>query len=276
MTGGRRWGYLLLLAPLPLFVALVYILPFLGVVRWSVTLPEPGLSQYARVFSDPIVLGVLVRTLRVCLIVTAITVVLAYVLSYVWVFGTRRQRIVVEFGVLIPFWISTLTRAFGWLALLYNRGIVNTALSDLGIIDFPLTLVRNEFGVVVGMVHFLVPFAVLPLASSMRQVDARVLMAARGMGASRLRTFWQVFLPMTLPGVLGAAVITFIFSLGFFITPAILGGGRSVLIAEFIYVQTFQTVNWGLAGAISVVLVVATALLIALLLRVTRVERLVG
>ena len=276
MRGGRRWGYLLLLAPLPLFVSLVYILPFLGVVRWSVTLPEPGLGQYARVFSDPIVLGVLLRTLRVCLIVTAITVVLAYVLSYVWVFGTRRQRIVVEFGVLIPFWISTLTRAFGWLALLYNRGIVNTALSDLGVIDFPLMLVRNEFGVVVGMVHFLVPFAVLPLASSMRQVDARVLMAARGMGASRLRTFWQVFLPMTLPGVLGAAVITFIFSLGFFITPAILGGGRSVLIAEFIYVQTFQTVNWGLAGAISVVLVVATALLIALLLRVTRVERLVG
>jgi putative spermidine/putrescine transport system permease protein len=110
----------------------------------------------------------------------------------------------------------------------------------------------------------------------MRQVGTRVLMAARGMGASRLRTFWQVFLPMTLPGVLGAAVITFIFSLGFFITPAILGGGRSVLIAEFIYVQTFQTVNWGLAGAISVVLVVATALLIALLLRVTRIERLVG
>ena len=273
---GRRWGYLLLLAPLPLFVALVYILPFLGVVRWSVTLPEPGLAQYARVFTDPIVLGVLLRTLRVCLVVTAITVVLGYVLSYVWVFGTRRQRIVVEFGVLIPFWISTLTRAFGWLALLYNRGIVNTALTDLGLIDFPLTLVRNEFGVVVGMVHFLVPFAVLPLASSMRQVDGRVLMAARGMGASRVRTFWQVFLPMTVPGVLGAAVITFIFSLGFFITPAILGGGRSVLIAEFIYVQTFQTVNWGLAGAISVVLVLATAFLIALMLRVTRVERLVG
>lgn len=273
---GRRWGYLLLLALLPLFVALVYILPFLGVVRWSVTLPEPGLSQYARVFTDPIVLSVLGRTLRVCLVVTVITVVLGYVLSYVWVFGTRRQRIIVEFGVLIPFWISTLTRAFGWLALLYNRGIVNTALTDLGLVDFPLMLVRNEFGVVVGMVHFLVPFAVLPLASSMRQVDGRVLMAARGMGSGRLRTFWQIFLPMTLPGVLGAAVITFIFSLGFFITPAILGGGRSVLIAEFIYIQTFQTVNWGLAGAISVVLVVATALLIALLLRVTRVERLFG
>lgn len=277
MAGRRRaWGYAALIAPLPLFVAAVYLLPFLGVVQWSVTLPEPGLSQYQRVFTDPIVLGVLGRTLRVCLIVTALTVAIAYVLSFVWVFGSRTQRIIVEFGVLIPFWISTLTRAFGWLALLFNRGIINTALRDMGLIDFPLMLVRNELGVVIGMVHFLVPFAVLPLASSMRHLDPRVLMAARGMGAGRVRTFWQIFLPMTVPGVLGAAIITYIFALGFFITPAILGGGRSVLIAEFIYVQTFQTVNWGLAGAISVVLVAATALLIAFLLRVTRVERLVG
>ncbi len=101
-------------------------------------------------------------------------------------------------------------------------------------------------------------------------------MAARGMGASRMRTFWTVFVPLTRPGIVGAALITFIFALGFFITPAILGGGRSILIAEFIYVQTFQTVNWGLAGAISVVLVVFMALLMALFMRLTRVERLVG
>ncbi len=273
---GRRWGYVALIAPLPVFLALVYLVPFLGVVKWSFTLPEPGVSQYVRVFTDPIVLGVMWRTIRVCVLVTTITTVLAYVISYVWVFGAGTVRTIVEFGVLIPFWISTLTRAFGWLALLYNRGIVNTALRDLGIIDFPLILVRNEFGVVVGMTHFLIPFAVLPLASSMRHVDSRVLMAARGMGASRLRTFWSVFVPMTTPGIIGAALITFIFSLGFFITPAILGGGRSVLIAEFIYVQTFQTVNWGLAGAISVVLVVAVALLITLFFRLIRVERLVG
>jgi putative spermidine/putrescine transport system permease protein len=96
------------------------------------------------------------------------------------------------------------------------------------------------------------------------------------MGSSRLRTFWSIFVPMTMPGVIGASIITFIFALGFFITPAILGGGRSVLIAEFIYVQTFQTVNWGLAGAISVVLVLAVGALIVLLLRLTRVDKLVG
>lgn len=272
----RKLGILALIAPLPLFLTLAYLLPFLGVVRWSFTLPEPGLAQYARVFVDPVVQGVFIRTLRVCLIVTLLTTIAAYALSYLWVLGSRPARIIVEFFILIPFWISTLTRAFGWLALLYNRGIVNSLLQNVGAVDEPLVMVRNEFGVVVGMMHFLIPFAVLPLASSMRHLDQRVLMAARGMGASKLRTFWWIFVPMTMPGIIGASIITFIFSLGFFITPAILGGGRSVLIAEFIYVQTFQTVNWGLAGAISVVLVLAVGILIGLFLRLTRVEKLVG
>jgi putative spermidine/putrescine transport system permease protein len=272
----RKLGILALIAPLPLFLVLAYFLPFLGVVQWSFTLPKPGLEQYARVFSDPVVQGVFIRTLRVSLIVTLLTTIAAYALSYLWVFGSRSVRVVVEFFILIPFWISTLTRAFGWLALLYNRGIVNSLLQSVGVIHEPLVLVRNEFGVIVGMMHFLIPFAVLPLASSMRHLDQRVLMAARGMGSSRLRTFWSIFVPMTMPGIIGASIITFIFSLGFFITPAILGGGRSVLIAEFIYVQTFQTVNWGLAGAISVVLVLAVGMLIVLFLRLTRVEKLVG
>jgi putative spermidine/putrescine transport system permease protein len=272
----RGIGYLALIAPLPVFLALAYGLPFLGVASWSLTLPEPGLSQYGRVFTDPIVLGVLWRTLRICTVVTIATTVAAYALAYVWVQGSPRQRIFVEFCILVPFWISTLTRAFGWLVLLYNRGLVNSWLQDLGIIAAPLTLVRNEFGVIVGMTHFLIPFAVFPIASAMRHLDERVLLAARGMGAGRLRTFWSVFLPMTMPGILGACLIVFVFSLGFFITPAILGGGRSVMAAEFIYVQLFQTANWGLAAAISVVLVAMVAVLVALLFRLTRVEKLVG
>ena len=272
----RGVGYLALIAPLPVFLALAYGVPFLGVARWSITLPEPGLSQYARVFTDPIVVGVLLRTLRICAIVTVAVTVAAYALSYVWVRGTPRQRMFVEFCILVPFWISTLTRAFGWLVLLYNRGLVNTWLQDFGLISEPLVMVRNEFGVIVGMTHFLIPFAVFPIASAMRHVDERVLLASRGLGARRLRTFWSVFLPMTMPGILGAALIVFVFSLGFFITPAILGGGRSVMAAEFVFVQIFQTTNWGLAAAISVVMVVIVALLVALMFRVTRVEKLVG
>ncbi len=163
-----------------------------------------------------------------------------------------------------------LTRAFGWLALLSTKGILNTWAQSIGVLSEPLTMVRNEFGVIVGMAHFLIPFAALTLASSMRTVDERVLLAARGMGASRARVFFQVFVPMTAAGILGAALVVLVFALGFFVTPAILGGGRSVMAAELIYLRIFQSPNWGLAAAISVILMVIVGGLLAILMRVNR------
>ncbi|MCV3734603.1 ABC transporter permease [Rhizobium sp. TRM96647] len=260
----------LLVGPLLLFLAAAYVVPFLGVVSWSFTLPEPGLQNYANALTDELILSVFLRTFRICLFVTVFAVVAAYAIALVWVRGTPGQRLAAEVCILIPFWISVLTRAFGWVALLSNRGLINTWLTQLGVISEPLTLVRNEFGVILGMTHFLIPFAVFPIASAMRSLDERVLLAARGMGASRGRTFWQVFLPMTAPGVLGAAIIVFVFSLGFFITPAILGGGRSVMAAELIYLRIFQSPNWGLGAAISVLMMVVVGLLLGLLMRYAR------
>ncbi|MGV8986967.1 MAG: ABC transporter permease [Cypionkella sp.] len=259
-----------LLAPLLGFMLCVYLLPFLGVAEWSVTLPEPGLGQYRTALTDPLVLSVFVRTIRVCLIVTLVTVCAAYMITLLWVRGSPGQRLLVEFCILVPFWISVLTRAFGWLALLSTKGILNTWLQTLGILSEPLTMVRNEFGVVVGMVHFLIPFAAFPLASAMRTVDERVLLAARGMGAGRTRVFAQVFVPMTAPGIIGAALVVFVFALGFFVTPAILGGGRSVMAAELIYLRIFQSPNWGLGAAISVIMMVGVGGLLALMMRQAR------
>lgn len=256
-----------LIGPLILFLGLTYVLPFLGVVRWSVTLPEPGLDQYKTALSDPLILSVFWRTLRICVMVTAICVAAGYAIALLWVRGGPLTRLLTELCIIIPFWISVLTRAFGWLALLSNRGLINGWLQSIGLLDDPLTLVRNELGVVIGMVHFLIPFAVFPLATAMRSVDERALMAARGMGAGRGRIFWQVFLPMTAAGIMGAALLVFVFSIGFFVTPALLGGGRSVLIAELIYLRIFQSPDWGLAAAVSVVLMVSIAALLALLLR---------
>jgi putative spermidine/putrescine transport system permease protein len=263
-------GAALLMAPLLIFLALAYGLPFLGVVRWSFTLPEPGLGQYAVLLTDPLVQSVFIRTFRICAFVTIASVVGAYAIAFVWVRGTPTQRLIAEFCILVPFWISVLTRAFGWVALLSNRGLINTWLQAIGFIDDPLTLVRNEFGVVVGMTHFLIPFAVFPIASAMRNLDERVLLAARGLGASRTRVFWSVFVPMTMPGIIGAALIVFVFALGFFVTPAILGGGRSVMVAELVYLRIFQSPDWGLGAAISVVLVLIVGVLMAALFRYVR------
>ena len=261
---------LLLVGPLLLFLLATYLVPFLGIMRWSVTLPEPGLGQYRAALGDPLVQTVFLRTLRICAAVTVGAVAGAYIVTLLWVRGSPTQRLVVELCILIPFWISVLTRAFGWLALLSNKGLINTWLQSLGILSEPLTLVRNEFGVIVGMTHFLIPFAVFPLASAMRNLDERVLMAARGMGAGRSRIFWQVFVPMTQSGILGAGLVVFVFGLGFFVTPAILGGGRSVMVAELIYLRIFQSPNWGLAAAISVILMLAVGGLLTIMMRQVR------
>lgn len=266
----------LLLGPLVLFLGLAYLVPFLGVMQWSVTLPEPGFGQYGKAVTDPLIQSVFLRTFRICLIVTVCAVAAAYAIAYVWVRGTTAQRLVTELCILIPFWISVLTRAFGWVALLSNRGLINTWLQAAGIISEPLTMVRNEFGVVLGMMHFLIPFAVFPIASAMRSLDERVFLAARGMGASRLRIFWSIFVPMTMPGILGAGLMVFVFALGFFITPAILGGGRSVMIAELIYLRLFQSPDWGLGAAISVILMLLVGALLILMLRLVRPNKMLG
>lgn len=275
-AGSTRSGAVYLLAPLLLLLGLAYGIPFLGVVKWSFTLPEPGLGQYQAVFGDPLVQSVFIRTFRICAIVTVTSVAAAYMIAYVWVRGTPGQRLAAEYGILVPFWISVLTRAFGWVALLSNQGLINTWLKATGVLDDPLPLVRNEFGVVVGMVHFLVPYAVFPIASAMRTLDERVLLAARGMGASPSRIFWQVLVPMTMSGIIGAGLIVFVFSLGFFITPMILGGGRSVMVAELVYLRIFQSPDWGLGAAISITLVVFVAALCALLFRYLRPSQLAG
>lgn len=266
----------LLLLPLPLLLVVFYLLPFFGVVGWSFTLPEPGLDQYQRIATDPAIHAMLWRTLRLCLTVSVLALLIGYLLAYCWVFSPPFWQRVVEICVFIPFWISVLVRAFGWLIALRSNGVVNDSLMALGLVDHPLQLTRNELGVVIGMLHFMIPYALFPLLSSMRQLDQRVLLASRGLGASALRTFWQVLLPQTLPGLLGAFIMVFVFCLGFFITPVLLGGGQTVMIAEYVFLQMFQTSNWGLGAALSLVLLALVSALIWLLLRITRVNRLVS
>jgi putative spermidine/putrescine transport system permease protein len=266
----------LLLIPLPLLLVVFYLLPFLGVVGWSFTLPEPGIEQYQRIATDPAIHDMLWRTLRLCLTVSSLALIIGYLLAYCWVFSPPFWQRMVEICIFIPFWISVLVRAFGWLIALRSNGVLNSSLMGLGLIDSPLQLTRNETGVVIGMLHFMVPYALFPLLSSMRQLDQRVLLASRGLGAGALRTFWQVLLPQTIPGLLGAFIMVFVFCLGFFITPVLLGGGQTVMIAEYVFLQMFQTSNWGLGAALSLVLLALVSALIWLLLRITRVNRLVG
>ena len=223
-----------------------------------------------------ILLAILLTTFRIVGLTTVIAVVLGYAVAYAMAHMGERQRLALLLCVLVPFWLSVLVRALAWLILLRNHGIVNEALLGSGLIAAPLPLVRNELGVVIGMVHYLVPYAVFPIFATMRGLDDRLMMAARSVGASPFRTFIDIYLPLTLPALFGAGLLVFVFGLGFFVTPAILGGGRVVMLSEYVSISVLQTLRWGLAAALSVVLLVATLALIAIVSRVTGVRRMLG
>jgi putative spermidine/putrescine transport system permease protein len=206
-------------------------------------------------------------TARVCGMTTLITLVLAYLVAYTVTHSGRRVQLVMMLGVLLPLWISVLVRSFAWITLLRARGVINNALTGLGLIDRPLDLMWNELGVVIGMVHYMLPFGILPLLANMRQINPALVAAARGLGASRTEAFWRVFLPLSVPGIVAAAILVFIFSLGFYVTPALLGGGRTILITEYISSQIVELLRWGTGTMLATMLIIVVFALLGVLAR---------
>jgi len=278
MTGtlSTRQFYWLLILPAAAMMVAFYLWP-LGQVLWiSVTEPRPGLGNYERLLDSESVQRVLLVTTRICVVTTAIALTLGYVVAYAMVHATQRQLRWLTFFVLFPLWISVLVRAFAWVTLLRSNGLVNQGLQGLGLIAEPLALVRNELGVTIGMVHYMIPFAVLPLYSNMRSIDLRLVAAARGLGAGPFEAFTRVFLPLSLPGLVGAGILVFIFSLGFYITPAILGGGKTLMVAEWISLQILDLIRWGLGTMLAATLMIAVLGALWALSRVIDVKRLFG
>lgn len=269
-------GWWLLLLPALLLVVVFYVAPILQVLTISVTEPEPGLGNYERLFTSPAVQRVILTTLRICVITTVFALLLGYAIAYAITLASPRARSWWILAVLVPLWISVLVRAFAWVTLLRRQGLVNNSLLELGVIAEPLPLVWNEFGIIVGMVHYMVPFAVLPMLASMREIDPRLLAAARGLGASRGEVFRRVFLPLSMPGVIAAGVLVFIFSLGFYITPAILGGGKTLMVAEWIGLQILDLIRWGLGTMMATMLVIAILLTLAVFSRIVDLRRIFG
>jgi len=271
----RRSAWLLI-APALLLVGVIYFLPLARVLAISVMEPEPGLGNYALLFTSAPIQRVLGTTLRICVFTTSITLVLAYVVAYVLTHAKPTAQRLMMLGVLLPLWMSVLVRAFAWVTLLRRQGLVNNALIGMGAIDEPLALMWNEIGVTIGMVHYMLPLGILPLWAAMRDIDGRVLAASRGLGASATQTFARVFLPLSLPGVIGAGLLVFIFSLGFFITPAILGGGKTIMVAEYINVQIHESLRWGVGTMIASTLVATIFILMFTLSRLVDLRSLFG
>jgi putative spermidine/putrescine transport system permease protein len=270
------FGWWLLILPAFLLLLGFYVAPIVKVLLISFTDPEPGLQNYERLFTSASVKRVILTTLRICLITTVLALLLGYALAYAITKASPQAKRWWLLTVLVPLWISVLVRAFAWVTLLRRQGLVNNTLMEIGIIQEPLQLVWNELGIIIGMVHYMVPFAVLPMLASMQEIDPRLLAAARGLGASRREVFLRVFLPLSKPGVIAAAVLVFIFSLGFYITPAILGGGKTLMVAEWISLQILDLIRWGLGTMMATMLVLTILVTLAIFSRLVNLKRVFG
>ncbi len=253
-------------AVLLLLVALGY--PLAQVVLRSFTDPQPGLDNYIWFFSRPVNLTVFWRTFEVSAWVTLLCLILGYPYAWMMTAVGPRMRMLMILCVLVPFWVSGVVRTLAWVILLQDSGVINRVIMALGFEK--LRLIRTQTGVIIGMTQVLLPFMIMPLYAVMRGIDLRLVQAAQSLGARPALSFLQIYLPLSLPGILGGAVIVFILGLGFYITPALLGGPRATMLSTLAQQQVLQQLNWGRGGAMGVILLVSTLLLLAVAARFTR------
>jgi putative spermidine/putrescine transport system permease protein/spermidine/putrescine transport system permease protein len=270
-------GRILLAGPALALVGGVLFLPLAWLLYQSFLGPSGvTLQNYAAVVQRPAYLNYLQTTLRLSLGATFLCVLLAYPICYAMVVARRAYGVFLFGCVVCAFFSSYLVRTYAWLLLLQRRGIINTFLLQHGIVDRPLELVYNFSGTLLGMVHVLLPLMILPLYASMKAVDPTLVKAAIGLGATPSRAFRDVFAPLSAPGLAAGAVLVFILSLGFYLTPAILGGGRVVVWATAIASAAEEDPVWGASSALGIVLLVSTFALLYLLKALFRVKSLVG
>ena len=205
--------------------------------------------------------SVFVRTFWMSLVITAVCLVLAYPLAYLLATLPARSANLLMICVLLPFWTSVLVRVAAWIVLLQNNGLVNTFLEHLGLIDSPLQLVFNRFGVYVAMVHIMLPFMILPLYSVMKNIPQSYQRAAISLGCPPMISFWLVYLPQTYAGIGAGCLLVFILSIGYYITPALLGSPTDQMVSYFVAFYTNTTINWGMATALGGLLLLATLIL---------------
>ncbi|MBN9886938.1 ABC transporter permease subunit [Salipiger abyssi] len=255
-----KLGPLWLAAPALAFVGVFLLLPMLRLIGLSLTGGDtPGLTleHYQDLAKTPVYLRILWITFRISILTAFFSVVLGYPVA-AWLAGlphNRRNKWL--FLVLLPFWTSYLVKTFAWMIMLGDRGLFNSILTGTGLVGDSLDLMYNELGVIIGMVHAMMPLAILTMVPVMTGIDRRLPLAAGSLGAKRSQRFWLIEFPLAMPGVAAGGLLTFITSLGFFIVPAYLGGRGQTMLAQIIIMQVQELVNWAFAAVLSVMLVVA-------------------
>jgi putative spermidine/putrescine transport system permease protein len=266
----------MLVLPALLFYLAVYVYPVARIASWSFFDSGFTLKFYKELFDEPMYVRSLWNTIEISFLSTTLCLLLGYPLAYLMATTSARARRVLMFLVLIPFWTSILVRTFAWIVILGNNGLVNRALAALGLTDTPMKLLFNMVGVQIGMVHVLLPFMVFPLVAVMLRIDPNILHVARSLGAVPRRAFRHVFLPLSLPGIAAGCVLVFLLAVGFYVTPALLGGTGQITLATMIEMEINTLLNWGLAASLGVLLLVVVGCIFVTFSTLLGVGRLTG
>ena len=272
----RPWvqgrGYALLAAVPCLYLSVFFVWPLVRVVLRSVLEPHPGVENYARVLLHGPYMRVLLNTVEIAVIVTVVSLLIAYPVAALTA-RMRGWRLRLMTALIVgSLWTSAVIRSYAWMILFQRYGVINQALIALGLTDSPVQILQTTTAVVIGMVHVLLPFMLLPLIATMRRIDPNLLRAGRILGANPVRLFLRVYFPLSLPGVHAGTVLVFISSLGFFITPSLLGGGRTMMAAMLIEQEADTFLDWPMASAIATVLLAMTLVLYVVYSRLARVD----
>lgn len=269
----------ILLLPGLLFLLVGFVVPI--VWFFAGTLAEIGgpaeiLDQAYAIMSSRAVVSALVTTNWIALLVTLLTLLAGYPIAYYLTTSDRLRFTLVLFCIIVPYFTSIIVRTYSWMVLLGRNGIVNQFLLKLGLIDEPLKLLYNKFGIVIGMTYVLLPYMILTLFAAMKAIDPSYMRAARALGASNGYAFRKVYLPLSAHGAISGALIVFILAVGFFITPALMGGPSDVMIAMLIERSVEIMLDWPSAAVMSLFLLALTLVLYAIYYRVTDVRRMMG
>ena len=260
---GNRLGAIALLAPAMLIALFAFLVPLARLVGLSFSAKAGPFVAYAQLLGDDVYARVFANTFVIAVVVTVAALVIAFPIAFALTRLPRTWRAVVFACVLLPLWISVLVRTFSWMLLLERNGPINRFIVAAGLRDQPLSILFNHTAVLIGMVHVLLPYAVLPIYAALVRIDPALLRASEGLGASPATTFRRVLFPLSLTGVATAATFTFLLALGFFVTPALLGGAGSITLSMLIDGFVSDRLDWPLAAAASVLLLVAALAVVA-------------
>ncbi len=260
----EQWQLLSLATPAILVIAAIILIP----VCWLFYLSFVGsdgaysLEHYQKMIEYKSYARTFVTTFQVSILTTLLCILIGYPLAYFLALLPPRLAGIFMLAVLLPFWTSLLVRTYAWLVLLQKNGILNDFAMQVGLWETPVKLVHNLTGTLIGMAHIMLPFLVLPLYGSMRKIERDMMHAAANLGATPIQAFWKVYFPLSLSGMVAGSLIVFVLCLGFYVTPAVLGGGRVVMVATQITAILEHQFDWGAASALGVVLLIATILVL--------------